>query len=620
MKELLDTDRVNFLVWRYLLESNYPETAAKLQKEWRVHAPHRQFDFAPHVNTYALVSLLNKGLVYEDFQRQYADETRQVSRDGTATSDERGVFGLLKFEPSPRDEEAREGDDEGSDMDADGEIEELENPRKRPSERPHHALPNGSPASKRQRLSNGYENGADAATTAMDIDHHDADNNHAYPSPLEREQAQSPLPRTQGPDQGTQLDKVDVLTHQTVFLRLGRDDASGSSSLPPAPAAAQASENPMVLQCMWNPQDPSLLAASGTDALARVWTVSRGTATDDPLSGPGHVNGHARPFRNLFDDDLPRSTIVSAIAWSNNGKALALAAEMSKEAARISILGIDGTSIQRIDGIEPPVIKLLWSPDDSYVVGIGPEKGGTLLTVLSSSTSESVSHLVPEHDLYAFCEMDATWISNTEFVVCGGDTLRCLQVTEQGIAPGTRQFNSGQDEAFLRVQYDPHTKLLATASEKGTVDLWDENGQRRTFSAHTNHVTALQWQPLRTEAVEDERLLASGGEDGAICIWNVKSADNKPKYSMTMNLPVICLSITPDGAFIAGATAANILIWKMGETAFPRACWERVPHPGWQSPKGGADDEEENISMSWDAEGQKLVYGAHSRLAVINFR
>lgn len=169
--------------------------------------------------------------------------------------------------------------------------------------------------------------------------------------------------------------------------------------------------------------------------------------------------------------------------------------------------------------------------------------------------------------------------------------------------------------------------------------LWDEHGQRRTFSAHTNQVTALQWQPLPTEAAEDERLLATGGEDGAICIWNVKSADNKPKYSMTMSLPVNSLSITPDGAFIAGATTANILIWKMGETAFPRACWERVPHPGWQSPKGGADEEEENISMSWDAEGQKLVYGANSRvshllddgcnlyveanfvqLAVINFR
>lgn len=55
-----------------LTTADYRETAAKLQKEWRVHQPHRHFDFAPHVNTYALVSLLNKGLIYEDYQRQFA--------------------------------------------------------------------------------------------------------------------------------------------------------------------------------------------------------------------------------------------------------------------------------------------------------------------------------------------------------------------------------------------------------------------------------------------------------------------------------------------------------------------------------------------------------------------
>lgn len=37
-----------------------------------MHQPHRQFDFAAHVNTYALVSLLNKGLIYEDYQRKFA--------------------------------------------------------------------------------------------------------------------------------------------------------------------------------------------------------------------------------------------------------------------------------------------------------------------------------------------------------------------------------------------------------------------------------------------------------------------------------------------------------------------------------------------------------------------
>jgi hypothetical protein len=61
-----------------LTTTDYRETAAKLQKEWRVHQPHRQFEFASHVNTYALVSLLNKGLIYEDYQRQFTAATQEV--------------------------------------------------------------------------------------------------------------------------------------------------------------------------------------------------------------------------------------------------------------------------------------------------------------------------------------------------------------------------------------------------------------------------------------------------------------------------------------------------------------------------------------------------------------
>jgi len=63
-----ETDRGTLLV----PHSDYRETAARLQKEWRVQAPHKHFDFAPHVNTYALVTLLQKGLIYEDYHRQFA--------------------------------------------------------------------------------------------------------------------------------------------------------------------------------------------------------------------------------------------------------------------------------------------------------------------------------------------------------------------------------------------------------------------------------------------------------------------------------------------------------------------------------------------------------------------
>lgn len=68
-----------------LLCLDYRETAAKFQKEWHIQAPHRHFDFAPHVKNYALVSVLNKGLVYEDVERQYAEsQVRSRSQFGAA--------------------------------------------------------------------------------------------------------------------------------------------------------------------------------------------------------------------------------------------------------------------------------------------------------------------------------------------------------------------------------------------------------------------------------------------------------------------------------------------------------------------------------------------------------
>ena len=51
--------------------ADYRETAAKFQKEWHVKEPHRQFDFAPHVKSHALVSVINRGLIYNSLERQY---------------------------------------------------------------------------------------------------------------------------------------------------------------------------------------------------------------------------------------------------------------------------------------------------------------------------------------------------------------------------------------------------------------------------------------------------------------------------------------------------------------------------------------------------------------------
>ena len=132
-------------------------------------------------------------------------------------------------------------------------------------------------------------------------------------------------------------------------------------------------------------------------------------------------------------------------------------------------------------------------------------------------------------------------------------------------------------------------------------------------------------------------LLASSGDDGAISIWNVSSGSYKPKSSMTMDSAVVALSFTPDGAFIAGGTNKNVFVWKVDDTHLPRATWSRGDEVGWRTPQSQhSSTDEDQFSLCWDADGQKLAYGVNSRvsngllsdsvdadsmqLAVMNFR
>lgn len=313
---------------------------------------------------------------------------------------------------------------------------------------------NGSP--KRARI-NGYENGTESApgsATPMDIDQSD---NHAYPSPLEGEQVvPTPASRTDGPEQGTQVDKVEELTPSTTFIRLA-DDATQ-----PDAAAAPTENAPILLQCEWNPKDPSALAATGTDALARVWTVSRNT------SSTGQSQDHVSHSHNLISPDTPRTTTVTALAWTSDGSAIAVAADLGSQAA-VNIWSAEGIHVQSMEVPEPPVVKLLWNPSNTGLLAISPEKGGAVVTVYSSLTGTSLSHHLPNQDI-GTTPLDATWIGDSDFLLCGGDLLVCLHCTESSIVQ-VRKFETKDDDSFSQVLFDWRSRLAATSSDKGILDV-----------------------------------------------------------------------------------------------------------------------------------------------------
>ncbi|SPO03494.1 related to nuclear receptor co-repressor/HDAC3 complex subunit TBLR1 [Cephalotrichum gorgonifer] len=653
MKELLDSDRLNFLVWRFVKPAaaspslssshlpvpprmvpvsitsaslnDYRETAAKFQKEWHIQEPHRHFDFAPHIKTHALVSVINKGLIYNSLERQYVQ--RQAAERGVvAEGTQSGIFGPLVVQP-PRKVEEHDGSEEAEGEDDSGVDEVVDRfSRKRQIEPPPQDLAGEShgspPMAKKQRLSNGFEHQPDQATTTPmeGIDHGGSvESSHAYPSPLEGESAPVAIPQTDGPDQGTQVEKVQELAPETRYLRLRDEDLTSGAT----PVGFSNGENaaPVLLHCQWNPKDPSRLAAAGTDALARVWTVTRSTPGglpngDRPPSS--HVNGADQPCRDLIEEGTHANATMTAMAWNWDGTAIAVANDHGLKAC-INIWTPDGVHLQRLEVSEQPVTKLRWNPSDTALLAVSVENGSAAVTVFNSVTSTSQSYSLHGHDQHKW-PVDVAWINETDFLVCGGDLLRALHCTGSSIELA-KDFDTGlNDNRYAHVLFDWRSKLAVTAGEKGYIDIWYESGQRESVAVHTGPVTALEWQPLQTDPMEDERLIASGSDDCSIAIWDARKPHVPAKHSLMMEAPIVALAFTPDGAFIAGATVNHVLIWKVGEHVIPRASWSLTPNPASLSPKANREPYEDEHCLCWDALGQKLAYGANSKLAVINFR
>ena len=110
------------------------------------------------------------------------------------------------------------------------------------------------------------------------------------------------------------------------------------------------------------------------------------------------------------------------------------------------------------------------------------------------------------------------------------------------------------------VAISPDSKILAGGGEDGIISLWDlKTGQlKNPLKGHSSAIYALAWS-------QDGQILASGSADETIKLWSLNS-DKQPRTLSGNSAGISTLAISPDGqTLVSGDRIGTLKIWNLSK-------------------------------------------------------
>ncbi|MBD1825910.1 AAA-like domain-containing protein [Microcoleus vaginatus GB1-A2] len=119
---------------------------------------------------------------------------------------------------------------------------------------------------------------------------------------------------------------------------------------------------------------------------------------------------------------------------------------------------------------------------------------------------------------------------------------------------------TGRTTRVTSVSFHPNGNILASSSEDGTVKLWDVRHSRliKTINAHNDWIRTVSFSP-------DGKILASCSHDGTIKLW--KTADNTLLKTLKGHTSTVThISLSPDGKTLASTSwDRTVRLWNIGD-------------------------------------------------------
>ena len=258
-------------------------------------------------------------------------------------------------------------------------------------------------------------------------------------------------------------------------------------------------------------------------------------------------------------ESLPQANAVRAVAWSPYGQQLAAAV------ANLILFfnPVTGATLaQPAQAHTDQVTALAWSPQQPLqVVSAGLDKRA----IVWDATTYMPQTVFTQHTTAV---ESASWAADGQTVATSshGGAVRVWN------AGNGQQTHSAFIDAQLpmRALSFASSGLLAVGGDDGIVRLWNglvcqQQGQGgfgnqcmdmpQHLNAHMGVVRALAWSP-------DARLLATGGDDGTLAIWYPAQAQT-PLLRVHHDAPVLALAWSSGGKQVATASGKTVTIWEL---------------------------------------------------------
>jgi len=286
--------------------------------------------------------------------------------------------------------------------------------------------------------------------------------------------------------------------------------------------------------------DGKYLASVSLDDTVRLWDASRRVLSKQAPSASDEAEDDRPP--RLLHQLAGHSKVILAMAFSSDGSLVASAGQDSN----VKLWDVaTGERIWTFDA-ETCIHSVFFTPANRHVMALGHTRSYSINTESGDANPDDF----PDMSFRAALSPDARLIAYTPFGQ--QDTIVLFDMDTKTPVSELK----GRGKNILALAFFPDGKRLASGGEDGAVIVWDLSTGSESFRGESDE------KVLSVVVSSDGGTLAASGSDG-IVLWDTKTGQEKsnidPSYCMA-------LAFSPDGSTLAGrfGSPPRIRLWDVG--------------------------------------------------------